>query len=90
MVLSKTCNNVLSLYTVCNKLTYGGQVVTLQVAMNSANNALLTLLVSNNFVELKGSIFKRFEAQNLFQVGVTTTTRLSLSVGGHLLHELGL
>ena len=44
------------------------QVVTLQVAMNSANNALLTLLVSNNFVELKGSIFKRFEAENLFQV----------------------
>ena len=30
-----------------------GKVVTLQVAINSSNNALLTLLVSNNFVELK-------------------------------------
>jgi hypothetical protein len=44
------------------------QVVTLQVAMNSSNNALLTLLVSNNFVELKGSVFKKFERDNLFQI----------------------
>ena len=44
------------------------QVVTLQVAMHSSNNALLTLLVSNNFVELKGSVFKKFEEGNLFQI----------------------
>ena len=44
------------------------QVVTLQVAMHSSNNALLTLLVSNNFVELKGSIFKKFECSHLFQI----------------------
>ena len=44
------------------------QVVTLQVAMHSSNNALLTLLVSNNFVELKGSIFKKFADDNLFQI----------------------
>ena len=44
------------------------QVVTLQVAMHSSNNALLTLLVSNNFVELKGSIFKKFASDNLFQI----------------------
>lgn len=43
-------------------------VVTLNVAINTQNNALLTLLVSNNFVELKGSVFKSFKVQNLFQV----------------------
>ena len=36
------------------------QLITLNVALNSENNALFTLLVSNNFVELKGNVFKRF------------------------------
>lgn len=43
-------------------------VVTLNVAINTQNNALLTLLVSNNFVELKGAVFKSFKVQNLFQI----------------------
>jgi Eukaryotic membrane protein family len=43
-------------------------VVTLNVAINTQNNALLTLLVSNNFVELKGSVFKNYKVQNLFQI----------------------
>lgn len=43
-------------------------LVTLNVAINTQNNALLTLLVSNNFVELKGSVFKSFKVQNLFQI----------------------
>lgn len=45
-----------------------GQVVSLNVAVNSHNNVMLTLLVSNNFVELKSNVFKRFEPENLFQV----------------------
>lgn len=44
------------------------QAVTLNVAINSHNNSLLTLLVSNQFVELKGSVFKKFEKENLFQI----------------------
>ena len=44
------------------------QVMTLNVAINSYNNALLTLLVSNQFVEIKGSVFKKFEKENLFQL----------------------
>ncbi len=43
-------------------------MVTLNVAINSHNNALLTLLISNQFVELKGSVFKKFEKDNLFQI----------------------
>ena len=30
--------------------------------------ALLTLLISNNFAEIKGSVFKKFDKQNLFQL----------------------
>jgi hypothetical protein len=43
-------------------------VVSLNVAINSQNNGLLTLLISNQFVELKGSVFKKFEKENLFQI----------------------
>lgn len=34
-------------------------VITLFVAVNSADQALLTLLISNNFAEMKSSVFKR-------------------------------
>ncbi|CAI8013719.1 Transmembrane anterior posterior transformation protein 1 [Geodia barretti] len=44
------------------------QTVTLNVAVNSHSKALLTIMVSNNFVELKGSVFKKFERSNLFQM----------------------
>ncbi|PWN17893.1 DUF747-domain-containing protein [Microstroma glucosiphilum] len=44
------------------------QLVTLNVAINSYDNALLTLLLSNQFVEIKGSVFKKFEKENLFQM----------------------
>eukprot|EP00172_Hildenbrandia_rubra_P002896 Plantae.Rhodophyta-Hildenbrandia_rubra.ctg4126.p1 GENE.Plantae.Rhodophyta-Hildenbrandia_rubra.ctg4126~~Plantae.Rhodophyta-Hildenbrandia_rubra.ctg4126.p1 ORF type:complete len:630 (-),score=68.02 Plantae.Rhodophyta-Hildenbrandia_rubra.ctg4126:3128-5017(-) len=43
-------------------------VVALNVAINTQNNALITLLVSNNFVELKGAVFKNYKVQNLFQI----------------------
>ncbi|XP_073998628.1 protein TAPT1 homolog isoform X1 [Rhodnius prolixus] len=44
------------------------QATTLNVAINSSNKALLTIMISNNFVELKGSVFKKFDKNNLFQV----------------------
>lgn len=33
--------------------------------MVAHNNALLALLVSNNFAEIKGSVFKRFSRDNV-------------------------
>jgi hypothetical protein len=42
--------------------------VSLNVAINSYDNALLTLLLSNQFVEIKGAVFKKFEKENLFQM----------------------
>ena len=44
------------------------QATTLNVAINASNKALLTIMMSNNFVELKGSVFKKFDRSNLFQV----------------------
>lgn len=44
------------------------QVITLNVAINSYSNALLTLLLSNQFSEIKSTVFKKFERENLFQL----------------------
>lgn len=42
------------------------RIITLNVSMNAYNNSLLTLLITNNFVELKGSVFKNFKKDNVF------------------------
>lgn len=44
------------------------QMITLNVAINFYSNALLSLLISNQFVEIKGNVFKKFEKENLFQL----------------------
>jgi hypothetical protein len=44
------------------------QVITLNVAVNSYSNALMTLLLSVQFVEIKSTVFKKFEKENLFQL----------------------
>ena|ERR1700726_2957806 len=50
------------------------QLLALNVAINSYDHALLTLLVSNQFVEIKGTVFKKFEKDNLFQITCAGTT----------------
>lgn len=53
------------------------QLIALNVAINSFDHALLTLMVSNQFVEIKGSVFKKFEKDNLFQITCAGPTLLS-------------
>jgi Eukaryotic membrane protein family len=55
-------------YNVIHATALFYQVITLNVAVNSYSNALLTLLMSNQFVEIKSTVFKRFEKENLFQL----------------------
>ncbi|KAK5083755.1 hypothetical protein LTR05_006260 [Lithohypha guttulata] len=55
-------------YSVLHSIALFYQVVTLNVAVNSYSNALITLLMSNQFVEIKGTVFKKFERESLFQV----------------------
>ena len=60
------------IYLVLHSLLNFVRMVALNVACNSSINSLLTLLISNNFVELKSSVFKKFEPENLFQVNGKT------------------
>ncbi|KAL1748713.1 eukaryotic membrane protein family-domain-containing protein [Schizophyllum fasciatum] len=55
-------------YNVLHTLVMVYQMISLNVAVNSYDHALLTLLLSNQFVEIKGSVFKKFEKDNLFQI----------------------
>ena len=55
-------------YTVIHSTALFYQVITLNVAVNSYSNALITLLMSNQFVEIKSTVFKKFEKENLFQL----------------------
>jgi hypothetical protein len=54
----------LSLHTVV--LIY--QTIALTVAANSYSNSLATLLLSNQFAEIKSSVFKRIDREGLFQM----------------------
>lgn len=60
-----------AIYLFIHAFTKFAQVITLNVALNSTNNSLITLLVSNNFVELKTSVFKRFGKEMFFQISVS-------------------
>ncbi|OWB74933.1 hypothetical protein B5S31_g4769 [[Candida] boidinii] len=44
------------------------QIMALNVAINSYSNSLLTLILSNQFSELKSSVFKKIEREGLFQI----------------------
>ncbi|KAK4119056.1 DUF747-domain-containing protein [Parathielavia appendiculata] len=55
-------------YNVLHSVILFYQVIALNVAVNSYSNALLTLLLSNQFVEIKSAVFKRFEKENTFQL----------------------
>ncbi|KAL1960123.1 hypothetical protein VTO42DRAFT_295 [Malbranchea cinnamomea] len=56
------------IYSVIHATALFYQVMTLNVAVNSYSNALITLLLSNQFVEIKSTVFKKFEKENLFQL----------------------
>ena len=49
-------------------------IATLTVAINSADQALVTVLVLNNFAEIKSFVFKKFDKQNLFQLSCSDIT----------------
>ncbi|KAF3908343.1 hypothetical protein AA313_de0208499 [Arthrobotrys entomopaga] len=55
-------------YNVLHATALFYQVITLNVAVNSYSNSLITLLLSNQFVEIKSTVFKRIEKENLFQM----------------------
>ncbi|CAG9804507.1 unnamed protein product [Chironomus riparius] len=56
------------IYMLLHSILVMFQATALNVAVNSSNKGLLTIMMSNNFVELKGSVFKKFDKNNLFQL----------------------
>ena len=55
--------------------------VTLSVAINSHTNAMLLVLISNNFGEIKSHIFKKMDAAKLFSVArLDIVERVHLSI----------
>lgn len=68
-------------FSACHSYALIYQSVSLHVAANSYSNALLTLLLSNQFAELKSAVFKKFEREGLFQVTLSDLTeRFQLSI----------
>ncbi|MDP2436244.1 MAG: TAPT1 family protein [archaeon] len=45
-----------------------GQIFTLNVAINSQSNSFITLLISNQFLELKSNVFRKLSNENLMSV----------------------
>ncbi|KAJ2737083.1 hypothetical protein IW152_000346 [Coemansia sp. BCRC 34962] len=55
-------------YMLVHTLALLYQVITLNVAVNAYSDQLLALLISNQFVEIKSNVFKKWEKEMLFQV----------------------
>jgi hypothetical protein len=59
---------VVLVYAIVHSYILFVHVATLNVAMNSADQTLLTLLISGNFAEIKSTVFKKYNKQNLFKI----------------------
>ncbi|GMK54546.1 hypothetical protein CspeluHIS016_0111320 [Cutaneotrichosporon spelunceum] len=55
-------------YVLVHTIIFFYMLIALNVAINSYDYTLISLLISNQFVEIKGSVFKKFEKENLFQI----------------------
>ena len=88
MVISIT---LVLIYATCHTLILFVHVETMNVAMNSADQALLTLLISGNFAEIKSTVFKKYNKPALFKITVSDVCerfKLGLFLGLILLLNL--
>jgi hypothetical protein len=76
----------LSLYMLGHSLSVFVSVLSLHAAMNSVDASFVAILCSSNYLELKGSILKRFSSENLFQIGSSDVVeRFQLIIFGGLI-----
>jgi len=59
---------VVLVYAIIHSLILFVHAATLNVAMNSADSALMSLLIGGNFAEIKSTVFKKYNKQNLFKI----------------------
>jgi hypothetical protein len=62
---------VVLMYTAGHSLLLFVHVATLNVAMNSDDQALLSLLIGGNFAEIKSTVFKKYNKAYLFKITAT-------------------
>ncbi len=55
-------------YTALHSFLLFVHVATLNVAMNSSDQALLSLLIGGNFAEIKSTVFKKYNKATLFKI----------------------
>ena len=55
---------------ILHSFTLFAQAIALNVTMNSGSNALLTMVISNNFGEIKSFVFKNYDERKLFPIAV--------------------
>jgi hypothetical protein len=59
---------VVLVYTALHSFLLFVHVATLNVAMNSSDQALLSLLIGGNFAEIKSTVFKKYNKATLFKI----------------------
>ncbi len=55
-------------YSVLHSLAVFFTIVSLHAAMNSLDSSFIAIICSSNFMELKGSVLKRYSEENIFQI----------------------
>jgi len=65
---------IVTVYVVFHSFLYFAQITTLTVATNSTDQAMITVMILNNFTEIKSSVFKKFDKNNLFQLACSDIT----------------
>lgn len=62
---------VVLIYTALHSFLLFVHVATLNVAMNSDDQALLSLLIGGNFAEIKSTVFKKYNKASLFKIAAS-------------------
>jgi hypothetical protein len=65
---------IVNVYVILHSGLYFIHVATLTVVINSADETLITVLILNNFAEMKSFVFKKFDSNNLFQLACSDIT----------------
>ena len=65
---------VAAVYVVLHSSLYFLHMATLTVAINNQDQSLVTVLILNNFAEIKSSVLKKFDSGNLFQLACSDIT----------------
>lgn len=65
---------IVAVYVIVHSFLFFTQVATLTVATNSTDHSMITVMILNNFTEIKGSVFKKFDKHNLFQLACSDIT----------------